>query len=124
MHELSLAEDMLGIIKSTLKKTRPITRVTVVLGPLSGVSPESLAFCFTETAKLRGFGSPELEIRTTRAGMKCTDCGNEWESADFTPGCPQCGSWNREILSGREFYMESIELEDADEDQNTGDAEE
>lgn len=122
MHELSLAHDMLHIIRNELGRTTPIARVTVVIGPLSGVSPDSLEFCFTEMAGLEGFGSPEMEVRATRAKMRCADCGHGWESRDFTPGCPICGSWNREILTGREFYIESIELEDADEDQKTGDA--
>jgi len=126
MHEYSLAQDMAEVIISALGGPMTLSTVTVVIGPLSGVSGESLAFCFTEIASARGLGRPELVVRKTRAEMRCTRCGHVWHSDDFSPGCPACGSWDRRIVSGREFFVESVELdgEDADEDQVTSDDEE
>lgn len=126
MHEYSLAQDMAEIIVSALGGPRLLASVTVVIGPLSGVSGESLSFCFAEVASRRGLGRPELVVRKTMAEMLCSQCGHPWRSDDFSPGCPACGSWDRRIVSGREFFVESVELfgEDADEDQVTGDGQE
>ncbi len=123
MHEYSLAQDMAEVIISVLGGPRRLSTVTVVMGPLSGVSWESLSFCFTEIASVRGLGSPELVVRKTGAEMRCLHCGHAWHGSDFEPGCPACGSWDRRIVSGREFFVESVEFdgEDADEDNVTSD---
>lgn len=118
MHEYSLAQEMASLITRALKGPRELARVTVVIGPLSGVSPESLAFCFPEVASEWGLGHPELAVRKTSAEMICSQCAHGWESDDFTAGCPACGSWERRIVSGREFFVETVEYdqEDSDED--------
>lgn len=110
MHELSIAQDLLGVVEKALGGKKELDTVNLVLGPLSGVSPEALTFCFTETACERGFGRPELKISNIPARIKCTDCSFEYEVNDFYQGCPECSSFNREILSGRECYIDSVEL--------------
>ncbi len=112
MHELSIAEDMLRVIEQALGRKQNLCIVTLVLGPLSGVSAEALRFCFSEVASYRGFGSPELVIKKTLARIHCTGCGDDYEAADFYEGCPSCGSLNRKILSGRECMVESVEIEE------------
>jgi hydrogenase nickel incorporation protein HypA/HybF len=117
VHELSLAEEMVRIIRKTVGGSGELRTVTVVMGPLSGVSPESLSFCFTEVARMKGMGSPGLVVRETDAAFRCLSCGFRWRGRNFTPGCPACGSWEREIESGREFYIESVELNGENEDE-------
>lgn len=112
MHELSLARDMIMIISQTLGEVRPLDAVNITVGPLSGISPESLRFCFTEIARMEGFGEPELVITETEAKLVCIDCRCEYEAADFYQGCPSCGSIRRRILSGREFTVDSVEIEE------------
>ncbi|MCK4807124.1 MAG: hydrogenase maturation nickel metallochaperone HypA [Candidatus Aegiribacteria sp.] len=112
MHELSLAHDMTRIIGNVLGRKVPLDRVNVTIGPLSGISPESLRFCFTEIAKIEGFGEPELVINLTKAKIICLECSTEYEAKDFYQGCPDCGSISRRILSGREFTVDSVELEE------------
>lgn len=119
MHEFSIAESMLDLIESALHGARPLDRVDVTIGPLSGISPEALSFCFSEIARSRGFGEPELAIRRVDARLICTDCGREYETSDFYCFCPACGSMNRRILSGREFTVESVEFEEDDEEEDS-----
>lgn len=126
MHEYSLAQEMADVIIAVLGGPRRLSTVTVVIGPLSGVSGESLSFSFTEAASTRGLGNPDLVVRKTEAEMRCSQCGHVWHSDDFAPGCPACGSWDRRIVSGREFFVESVELDEEDsyEDHITGDDQE
>jgi len=112
MHELSLAHDMTRIIGKALGRKIPLERVNITIGPLSGISPESLSFCFSEIAKLEGFGEPELVINQTEARLICLDCNIEYSAKDFYQGCPGCGSISRKILSGREFTVDSVEIEE------------
>lgn len=114
MHEMSLAQDMTRIIGDALGRKVRLQRVNITVGPLSGICGESLSFCFTEIAKMEGFGEPELVIRKTEARLVCLDCGSEYTAADFYQGCPECGSIARRILSGREFTVDSVEIDEGD----------
>jgi hydrogenase nickel incorporation protein HypA/HybF len=112
MHELSIARDITGIITRALGRPRRLDRVNVTIGPLSGISPESLRFCFTEVARSQGLGEPELCISETSASLVCLDCCREYSTDDFYDGCPDCGSMMRRIVTGREFTVDSVELDD------------
>lgn len=112
MHELSLARDMTRIIGKVLGGSRPLDTVNITVGPLSGISPESLRFCFTAVAKAEGFGEPRLVITETEAKLTCLDCNTEYQTKEFYRGCPSCGSINRRILSGSEFTVDSVEIEE------------
>lgn len=116
MHELSVAESILDVVEEAVGPAGQVAAVHLILGPLSGVSPEALLFCFSEVARPRRLGSPKLIIEQTAARIHCRDCGLDYESSDFFEGCPQCASLNREILSGHEMTVDWVELvEDPDE---------
>lgn len=110
MHEFSIAESIVDIVGKAIGPKREVLSVHLTLGPLSGISSEALRFCFTEVAKQKGFGSPELVICEVAARLHCNDCGTDYEGMDFFEGCPDCQSLNRTILSGREFTVDSAEV--------------
>lgn len=112
MHEYSIAQDMIGLIERTLGARRELLAVTVTIGPLSGVSPESLRFCFSEIAGQNGFGTPELRVSCPPARIRCRSCDLEYETADLRSGCPSCSSPDMQVLSGRQCILDSVEIED------------
>ncbi len=112
MHELSIAEDILGLVATRMGVGQQLSSVHLTLGPLSGVSADALQFCFPELAELQGFGRPKLIVEEPPAQIRCLDCGYEYGLRDFGDGCPVCGSWNREVRSGRQFTVDWIEVED------------
>ena len=112
MHELSIAEAILNVVERTMESRKPIQSVQLTLGVLSGISADALRFCFTELAEQTGFGRPELVIAELLARVRCRDCGLEHQTADFTEGCPGCGSFKREILSGYECTVDTVTLEE------------
>ena len=112
MHELSVAEGILTTIEEHLGGVKQLTRVNVILVALSGVSAESLEFWFSEVAKQKGFGSPEMHIQKVKAVAKCSSCGVEYEVQSFYTGCPACASTERSIASGYECNIESVEIEE------------
>lgn len=109
MHEMSLASEILDLIERSLGRPEPLGSVSLVLGPLSGVSAGSLEFCFSEMASQRGFGYPLLLITHTLALVRCTGCGEEYQTGDFAASCQRCGHPGKHILTGRECSVESVE---------------
>ncbi len=89
-------------------------RVMVIrlrIGALSGAVPDALEFAF-ETLRL---GTPaesaELMIEHVPARFWCAACGNEFESEDMLAECPACKTPSRELRSGREMEVASLEIE-------------
>ncbi|MFH0911415.1 MAG: hydrogenase maturation nickel metallochaperone HypA [Planctomycetota bacterium] len=114
MHEWTLAADMLKLVEKALGGKRRLVSATLTLGPLSGVSAEALCFAFPEIARQEGFGEPRLLIRQAQARLRCRGCGAEYVVEDFHASCPACRSFDRTILGGREFILESVEVEEDD----------
>jgi hydrogenase nickel incorporation protein HypA/HybF len=112
MHELSIAEGILSTIENQLGCVKPLIQVNLSVGPLSGISADSLEFWFTEVAKQKGFGSPKLIIKKNVATSVCSTCNLEYEISSFYSGCPKCGSFTRTMASGQECIIDTIELED------------
>jgi hydrogenase nickel incorporation protein HypA/HybF len=112
MHELSLASSMLNAVADAMPQGARLAKVHVTIGPLSGVSPDSLDFCFGELARQRGFQDARLLISRTAAHAKCISCGDLYALDRFDVPCPQCGAFDRDIESGAEFTLDSIELEE------------
>lgn len=110
MHEFSIAENIVDVVGKAVGSRKRLLSVSVTLGPLSGISAEALRFCFTEVAKQKGFGSPELIVNEIAAKLHCCDCGLDYESMDFFEGCPGCRSLNRRVISGHEFTVDEAEL--------------
>ena len=111
MHEFSIARN---ICRAASEHTegRRIALIRVETGVLAGVMPDALRFCAVEVAKEMGLGEPEFVIAETPVGYKC-NCGNDYELHDPLLECPECGGYEREILSGMEITIREI-IEEAD----------
>lgn len=110
MHEVSIAESILDLIERQIGAPHLLAEVTLCVGPLSGVSAESLEFCFATVAMERGFGSPVLTMQRTQVVIHCLDCKQTYCVDDRMDFCPHCNSWNRTIESGDELQLVSANL--------------
>jgi hydrogenase nickel incorporation protein HypA/HybF len=52
-----------------------------------------------------------LHFERIKARFRCKDCGEEFEPEPRKFDCPHCENVKVELLAGREFRMESIEVE-------------
>jgi hydrogenase nickel incorporation protein HypA/HybF len=113
MHELSLAQ---GILETILRRAqqdgfRKVNSVHLKVGRLAGVEIESLRFCFEVLSASTIARMANLEVEVVPLRGKCRDCGEGFELAEIELICPRCGSGEVEIVSGREFIMETMEVE-------------
>lgn len=125
MHELSLIESMLSIVREERVKhgMKRIIRVRVVNGALSGAVSDALAFgweCMTQEGDLAGVA---LEIEDAPLKVVCGACGLPFtpEDSRYMP-CPACEEiLGHDILSGKELYIDEIEadIDETDDDAPT-----
>ena len=112
MHELSLAQSICDTVLSYARADQKIVTVVVECGPLSGVVPESLSYCFTIVAPMVGLGEAKLDLRLLRAEGVCPACGRKIDVKSMWDGCPACGHAPITVAGGREFRIKEIEVVD------------
>ncbi|MEV8148794.1 hydrogenase maturation nickel metallochaperone HypA [Arthrobacter sp. NPDC080073] len=108
MHELSITQ---SLVDAVLERTgeRPVTGVNLIIGPLSGVLPDAIRFCFDIVSAGTSLAGAQLKIDEPQGLARCRSCGTEFELKDLILLCP-CGSAEVEILSGRELVLMSVEV--------------
>jgi hydrogenase nickel incorporation protein HypA/HybF len=114
MHELSLS----GAIVNTVVKHaegRPVSLVSLRVGALRQVVPDTLEFYFEFVSKGTVCEGARLQQELIPARLRCANCEREWTIDMPIFMCPGCGSAGRvEVASGEEFEVESIEVEETE----------
>jgi hydrogenase nickel incorporation protein HypA/HybF len=113
MHELSVTEQILRI---TLEHARQadanqVLSVNLIVGDLAGFSGESIQFYFDLLSKGTEAEKAILSITRVPTRARCKACQEEFSPDRMNWACPRCGGLMDEVVSGKEFYIESIEVE-------------
>ncbi|HEX3804831.1 MAG TPA: hydrogenase maturation nickel metallochaperone HypA [Solirubrobacteraceae bacterium] len=110
MHELSLSS---AIVNTAVKHAggRRVTVVSLRVGRLRQVVPDTLEFYFEFVARGTPCEGARLEQEVIDARLRCRSCALEWEIEIPAFRCPTCGGSDVEIATGNEFEVESIEVE-------------
>jgi hydrogenase nickel incorporation protein HypA/HybF len=113
VHEYSITESILSLAmeKANEAQAGKITRLNLVLGELSGVAGDCVRQYFEILGKNTLAGGAVLSFETRPTMLKCRKCAKAFLPADHNWACPDCREANVEIVSGRECYLESIEVE-------------
>ncbi len=114
MHELSVTEEILNIALEHAgnAQARKVLRINLVIGELTSFAGESIQFYFEILSKGTNAENASLSISHVPARARCRQCQNEFALKEMDWVCPRCGGLIDDILSGREFYVESIEVEE------------
>ena len=113
MHEFSITQSILAIAleKANSAKAKRISRINVVVGELSGIVDDCVQFYFEFINKDTIAEQAELSFRHPPTRLRCRDCGTNFSPRNLDWTCPSCNESKVEIISGRECYVESIEVE-------------
>ena len=113
MHELGVTQSILEIALEHGQKAhaRKIRSIHLVIGELSGIVEESVQFYFDFVSKGTMAEGAGLIFEKKPAILRCRSCGLEFSIARDSWVCPACQTPGPEIVSGREFFMDSIEVD-------------
>ncbi len=117
MHELSIAESLIGILLEEARNNGivRIKKVKLQIGELAAVVAESLTFCFELASRDTVAEGAVLEIESIAVVARCDKCNESFEVRDQMFLCPRCGAPVFEMVSGRELCVSSIEGETGEE---------
>lgn len=114
MHELSVAQEILGIINQYVPDSKPNTvkSVKVSVGKLSNILKDSLTFCFEAITSDTPLQGTRLEIVEIPVKIQCASCNEVSEIDEPVFACPNCGDNQIKVISGTELNVDEIELYD------------
>ena len=113
MHELAVTQSALQVALEHAERAsaRRITRINLVIGKLSGIVDESVQFCFDFISQGTLAEGAQLAFEWRPVRLRCRACGSEFVLQDEDWLCPACQSLGGDIIAGREFCIDSIEVE-------------
>jgi len=113
MHEFSIAESLLSIVREEIARhsLKNVISVKIKVGRFTAIQPEALSFCFELITKNTSLKGVALDIEVLTIKVYCEECREHFELEEPFMICPKCHSWNVRIESGRELYIDEIEVE-------------
>ncbi len=113
MHELGITQSILQIVLHHAEQAGAVRvqRVNLVIGQLSSIVDESVQFYWDIVSEGTPARGAELHFTRVAARLRCDDCGHDFplNAEDYT--CPQCGGQRVRVIGGDEFYIESIDVD-------------
>jgi hydrogenase nickel incorporation protein HypA/HybF len=114
MHELAITQSILEIAGRHAQGAR-ITNIHLVIGQLSSIIDDSVQFYWDMISEGTLAEGSQLHFKRVPAEMSCRECGHNYQPADYLV-CPNCDSTNVRVISGTEFYLDSIEVTQEEEE--------
>ncbi len=113
MHELSVTESVLEIASkhAILSGASRVTQINLVIGQLSSIVDDSVQFYWDTISEDSICAGSALNFTRIPATFRCVDCEITFNLDERLAPCPNCGSIRSQLISGEEFYIDSIEIE-------------
>jgi len=113
MHELSVVQSVVEMVEREAKSNHAIgvSRVCLEIGDLAGIEMDALKFAWKSVIPHTLLRRSKLVIDKVKGKARCENCGKEFEMHDYFDVCPECQSFQNEVLAGKELKVKSIEIE-------------
>ncbi len=110
MHEMSIAESVLGIVEDTARREgfSSVKEVRLEIGRLAAVEVEALRFCFDVVMRGSLAEGAALAIEETPGTAWCFGCGVTVPVQARGDLCPRCGSARLQVNGGTEMRVKDL----------------
>jgi hydrogenase nickel incorporation protein HypA/HybF len=113
MHELTVTESILEIVVRHGEQAgaQSITDIHLVIGDLSSIVDDSVKFYWDMLSEGTIAEGAALHFKRIQTEMECLECQQRYQPSRGDLSCPACTSRKVKIISGEEFFVDSIEVE-------------
>lgn len=113
MHETRFVNEIFAVLKQKPGKDAALGRVlvSVRLSPFSHVAAETLRESFNVLNQGEKFKAVSLDILPLELPLECKNCKRNTRITKKVFECPYCGSADIIVQMDKEFYVESIEID-------------
>ena len=114
MHEYPITQQIVKIAEEHAREqgASAVKKVCLVVGEQSGFVGDSIQMYVDVISKGTLCQGAEVDFRWIKAKLRCSDCGELFERTElYSFACPKCGGQGGPTDIGKEFYIDSIEIE-------------
>lgn len=115
MHEMSAIQSVLRIVlkHAAQSQAQRVVAVKLRIGELSHIADDMMRQYFELMAEATVAQGARLEIARIPPRLRCSSCATEYEAEAqrLNAHCPQCGADSPELIAGREYHVEAIQVE-------------
>ena len=110
MHEMSIAESVMGIVAETARRggLARVNAVRLEIGALAAVETRSLRFCFDSVTRGSVAEGAELVIDELPGAAWCFGCNESVAIVARTDACPRCGGARLQVTGGADMRVKDI----------------
>lgn len=110
MHEMSIAESVLGIVEETARREgfSRVKEVRLEIGQLAAVEPEALRFCFDAVVRGSVAEGARLAIDEEPGAAWCFGCSATVPLQARGDLCPRCGGAQLQVNGGTEMRVKDL----------------
>ncbi|MGB5497297.1 MAG: hydrogenase maturation nickel metallochaperone HypA [Maribacter sp.] len=111
MHELSVALGIVRIAENEMAKVdaNEVELIELEIGALAGIEFDSLDFVWPSAVKGTVLEKAEKRIKKIPGKARCGACERSYPIQFIYDNCPDCGSFLKSIVQGKELRVVSLE---------------
>jgi len=113
MHELSITQSILSIAleQARAAQANKIIKINLTIGELTGIVDDCVQFYFELLSKDTIAAEASLSFHRPPTKLRCRNCATTFSPDNLDWACPNCRERSIEIVSGRELYVSSLEVD-------------
>lgn len=112
MHELTILVELVDMVENAMRENniKKIDTVVVQVGQLSSIVPRFMYEYYPNACDNSMLEGSSLEIEMIRANGICHHCNKVFNVIKAKGKCPLCDAEDWEMLSGQEFMLKEIRI--------------
>lgn len=117
MHEIGVVRQVLRTIEDFAKENdvKQIEELVLDVGELSLIIPQYLEDIYPAVCKGTILEHTKLIINMVPGLAECDDCDEIFNVVEHEGYCPNCGSFEKTVLSGKDFTIREIHVPEDEE---------
>ena len=113
MHELAVTKGLLKICleEGEKHKIKKIRKINIKVGELTDLVPACIEYYFNIVSKDTIAENTKINVEKIPVEIKCNKCGYSGVLGKNNYVCPKCKGIVYEITKGKEFYLDTMEVD-------------
>ena len=112
MHEIGVVRSMLKTVSEYARQNNvgKVAEIVCQVGELSLVIPEYVEDIYPKVIKGTEFEDTKLILEIIPGLAECDECDEIFNVVEHEGYCPNCGSFEKSVLTGRNFAVKEIHV--------------
>lgn len=114
MHEIGIVRSMCKTVLDYAKENNipAISAIVCQVGELSLVIPEYLKEVYPAVVMDTDLKDTELILEIVPGMAECNECDEIFNVVEHEGYCPNCGSFDKDVLTGKDFLIKEVIIPD------------